>query len=99
MEEDLHTKLKRQVDVCDWQMLIPSFTRGILVYLDSSLDIIETAIHITEDSAKLIKDYMTEGKLANVTDEQHQEWLLEPKLKFHMLVVTPYVLIQKIIEN
>ena len=49
MTESIRENLKQQMDVCDWQMLVPSFTRGVVVVLEDLGRATETGPRLLTD--------------------------------------------------
>ena len=93
----LEESFKKEVEVADWSMLKSHFERGVLVSVSQTLDLIEVAVAVAEDSVEVVKEWMRKGDLKNTTVEEAEVWAAKPHEKMaEFLIVQPYVLIQPI---
>lgn len=74
-----------------WRDLRPHAARGAL-FLVSQLDLVEAATAVAEDDTTAVQKWLSEGKLARPTADQHQAWEAEPDRPFDYLIVQPFVL-------
>lgn len=79
-----------------WTEMVPVFARGQMVYIDPDLDFKEVATAVESDDSATVSDWMSHGKLHNVTDAQAAEWMKEEALMFRFLIREPLVLAQPI---
>lgn len=89
-------ELALSVDEAEWQWLKPHLERGSLITVAAVLDLAEAGERIAADDAKLIGEWIANGKVGKPTAEQIAAWDATPKKKFLMLVISPYVLIQEL---
>ncbi len=95
---DLRKNLNKDLDIATWDMLELHLTRGALVEVHNSLDLINVGLAVAEDKAELVKDWMEKGLIKNI-NEVEQEWKENKGFKFKFLILSPYVLVQVLREN
>jgi len=95
---DLRKNLNEDLDIATWDMLELHLTRGALVEVHNSLDLVEVGLAVAEDKEELVKDWMAKGLIKNM-GEVDQEWKENKDLKFKFLILSPYVLVQVLREN
>ena len=78
-----------------WQDLQQHFASGKVIQVDKSLDLVTTASTLQQDQAMTVKEWMEEGKIHPVADEQALKWF-ENKSSVWAVVVRPWVLVQEI---
>lgn len=84
---------EREVGFIGFQELQKHFAKGILIAVDSQLDLIEVALQIHADGTEQIKQWMDQEKLVRAHDEHAKIWLSnETELK--AVTVAPWVLVQ-----
>lgn len=91
-------ELALQVDVAEWGWLRPHGERGGLVVVSHLLDLAEVGARVAADDAAAIQSWIAAGDLGKPTDEQLVAWDAAPDRRFRMLVVSPYVLIQELVN-
>lgn len=79
-----------------WTEMVPVFARGSMVYVDPDLDFKAVAKAVEQDDSEKVGEWMTLGKLHNVTDEQAAAWMKTGALMFRFLIRQPLVLAQPI---
>ena len=67
--------------------------RQAVFVLAKDLDLLETGLAIANDETEKVSLWITEGKLARPSEEQHNRWLSSEQLRFRTMVVQPYVLV------
>ena len=87
--DKLHTETAR----IKWQELQPHFARGVLLYVDLELDLIEIAADMATDMAKQLESVLQAKKISHPSNDQAKDWF-ENNTEFWAVVVAPYVLIQ-----
>ena len=83
------------LDEADWGCLRAHLARGGLIFINSSLDLIDVAINITCDNTDIIEKWITDDKIGKPTEDQINSWDDDKQKLFAMLIVSPYVLIQE----
>jgi hypothetical protein len=89
-------ELAIQIDEAEWQWLKPHMERGALITVAAALDLVETGERIAADDTETLTAWIAAGKVGRPTAEEIEEWDREPGRKFLTLIISPFVLIQKI---
>ena len=92
-EEIYRAKVNLETAQIAWKELQRFFASGAAIHVSDELDLVEVAFQISEDNAAQVQQWMLEGKVGNVTDEQAQSWYDTDALVW-AVVVSPYVLVQ-----
>ena len=90
---ELHNKINSETARIPWVELERHFAQGNVVYVSEDLDLIDVAVRISHDDKESIQRWMSEGKLAKVSDEQAQTWAVSNS-ELWTSVVSPFVLVQ-----
>jgi hypothetical protein len=90
---ELAQKINRETARLPWSELERHFAQGNVVYVSETLDLIDVAVRISHDDKESISRWMSEGKVAKVTDAQAQSWALTDAVLWAS-VVSPFVLVQ-----
>ncbi len=91
----LRTKINQETAKIPWIDLLRFFARGRVILVSRGLDLVEVAALASDDRAAEIEARMSEGKIAEVTDEQARHWL-EVDALLWAVVVKPWVFVQEI---
>ncbi|WOJ93037.1 DUF2288 domain-containing protein [Congregibacter variabilis] len=70
------------------------FAAGRLVKVSDGLDLVEVAVQLSQDNAKQFEQWLEQGKLDGVNDEQATLWLSENRVLW-AVVADPWVLVQE----
>lgn len=92
-DTELHDKINRETARVRWSELERHFAHGAVVYVSEELDLVEVALRIAHDDKPSVARWMSEGKLAKVSDLQAQSWLAADATLWAS-VVSPFVLVQ-----
>ena len=76
-----------------WKELQRYFASGVAIAVSSELDLVEVAYQISEDNKAQVAQWMAEGKVGRVSDQQALAWY-EADAEVWAVVVRPYVLVQ-----
>jgi hypothetical protein len=93
--EVLRAKINRETAKIPWKELQRFFAQGRVVFVSSELDLVEVAVGAADDRSAELESWMSDGKIATVTDEQARRWL-ELDALLWTVVVKPWVFIQEI---
>ncbi|WP_370978017.1 DUF2288 domain-containing protein [Agaribacterium sp. ZY112] len=93
LNEQIQQELNRECAKIPWSELQRFFASGIAVSVAKELDLIEVAQFIHADDAARINAYMESGLIAQVSDEQAQQWIRDDASVW-ALVIKPWVLVQ-----
>ena len=94
---DLRTKLNAETGRLVWTELERHFARGVVIKVDTSLDLIEVAVSVSEDEKKKVEEWMNTGLVGHPSTEDARDWV-ERQPDFWAVVVAPWVLIQEVTE-
>jgi hypothetical protein len=92
-DKELHDKINRETARVHWSELERHFAHGSVVYVCEELDLVEVALRIAHDDKDSITRWMSEGKVAKVSDLQARTWRAADTLLWAS-VVNPFVLVQ-----
>ena len=92
-EEIYRAKVNLETAQIAWKELQRFFASGAAIHVSDGLDLVEVAFQISEDNAAQVQQWMLEGKVRKVTDDQAQAWYDTNALVW-AVVVSPYVLVQ-----
>lgn len=96
-QEILRTKVNMETSRIEWKELQRFFTSGVAVKVSSKLDLVEIALQIHEDNKTQFENWLAAGMIGKVTDEQAAAWLAADT-EIWAVVVSPWVLVQEIVE-
>ena len=81
-----------------WSELQRFFAAGKAIFVSADLDLIEVALQISNDNSTAVKQWMNDGKVAPVPDDQARYWF-DNDASVWAVVVNPWVLVQDIKEG
>lgn len=91
--ETLRAKINLETSRIAWSELQRFFAAGTAVYVAAGLDLIEVATQIAEDNKAQIEQWMQQGLVGQISDEQARTWF-EGDAELWAVVVKPWVLVQ-----
>ena len=92
-DENLRAKINLETSRIAWSELQRFFAAGTAVYVAANLDLIEVATRIADDDKAQVQQWMQQGLLGQVSDEQARAWF-EVDAELWAVVVKPWVLVQ-----
>ena len=92
-DTELHDKINRETARVTWSELERHFANGAVIYVSEELDLIDVAVRIAHDDKASIASWMTDGKVAKVSDVQARTWQAS-EVPLWASVVSPFVLVQ-----
>lgn len=92
---DLKEKLSKDVLDTNWEPLARHFARGTVYMLDEDLDLIEVGEAMATDNVAQIKRWLDDGLLCPPTPEEATLFAKNDDILFKMLIIEPYVLVQR----
>jgi len=90
----LKANLNRETAPIAWRDLQRFFASGNAIAVAPELDLIEVGAKLAEDNAAQLSEWMQQGKIDAVSDEQAQAWF-EADAEVWALVIRPWVLVQE----
>lgn len=91
-------KLNTETGRIAWQDLQTFFAAGQVVFVEQGLDLIEVGVEFSQDNKAVLEPLIRAGKMAVVDDQLAQQWLAE-SASVWALVIAPWVLVQRIVEE
>jgi|ERR1019366_8510858 hypothetical protein len=95
LQEIYRAKINQETARIAWKELQRFFASGAAILVAPDLDLVEVAFQLSEDNKPQVKQWLSAGRVGNVTDEQALAWY-EADADVWAVVVSPYVLVQKI---
>ncbi len=77
-----------------WHELQRFFASGLAIAVDSSIDLVDVAYQFSLDNKAQVEQWMTEKKVALVSDQQALQWY-ENNTTVWATVIKPWVLVQE----
>ena len=100
--EKLHALLREEIHSetakIAWTELQRFFAAGKAIHVSPDLDLVETALQISNDNSALVQQWMANGQLAPVSDDQARYWV-DTDATVWAVVVKPWVLVQALKEK
>ena len=93
-DTDLRDKINRETARLAWSELQKHYAGGTVVFVSDDLDLVDVAVRISHDDKANIVQWMADGKIAKVSDQQAQHWL-ETGAALWTAVVSPFILVQQ----
>jgi hypothetical protein len=90
----LRAKLNQETARIPWAELQRFFARGVAVWIDPGLDLVDTAVAFSQDRTALVQAEMAAGRIARVDAGQALEWSSRDA-NLWAVVVSPWVLVQE----
>jgi hypothetical protein len=93
MSDDLRQKLMSEIDIADWEDLLPHFAHERLFACHEDLSLLEAAMAIAVDDLATIRSLIRTGHLFTPDDDLAAHWY-DDKETFRFLIVQPFVLVK-----
>ncbi|MDH5231578.1 MAG: DUF2288 domain-containing protein [Gammaproteobacteria bacterium] len=90
---ELSTKLNLETGKMDWNELQKFFARGVLVVVDSTLDLVDVAERLAADDKDRISQWIEQGLVTRANDDHAKQWHQSQSV-FWAVVVAPWVVVQ-----
>lgn len=85
-EAELKERLNKDMGQISWQELVSHIERGVVIELDASLDLIQTAVKFVQDDKQQVENWLQGGQIKKVEQAREGEVIA--------VVVAPWVLVQ-----
>ena len=89
----LYAKLLGETASITWTDLQPFFAKGALLWVDTSLDLIEVAQAVAQNEADKVSAWLASGEVGKVAETRALEWVERDPVLW-AVVVAPWVLVQ-----
>jgi len=97
-DAELKVLLNKETSKIPWSELQRFFASGMVVQVESSMDLLDVACHIARDNKPQLDVWMSSGQVGKVSDEQASSWL-EEDLTVWAVVLAPWVLVQTVSQD
>ena len=91
-------KLEKYSGTVDWQYLKTHFEKGVILYVDASLQLTEVGKAIATDKRSQVDRWLKTGDLLKPGPPHAEHWE-STQAKFTAMVVSPFILIQSLAER
>ena len=88
-------KLNLETAKIGWQELQRFFAQGLIVVVNSELDLLETAARFVNNDSELVESLLADGKVYKAATADAKRWNAVNG-DFWAVVVAPWVLVQEI---
>ena len=92
---ELIARLNGETAKIEWHQLQKHHATGSVVAVDKGFDLIKVAIALNQDDTEQVKQWLAEGKMSDVSNQQAQSWYDQNSLVW-ALVLPPFVLVQEV---
>jgi hypothetical protein len=92
--ELLRAKLNGETSRLPWKELERFFAAGIIIVVRDELDLVEVATRIASDDKNAVAQWLAEGSIGRVNDEQARVWH-DADASLWTVVVKPWILVQQ----
>ena len=92
---DLKEKLEADILETNWTPLAEHFAKGAVYILDRDLDLVEVGESMANDNISTVKEWLDNGLMYPPTPEEALKFSETDEVLFNMLIIEPYVLIQR----
>ncbi len=89
----LRAKINMETSRMPWQELLRYFAGGFVIAVSDELDLVEVALHMTNDDKATVAQWLAEQRIGRVSDEQARRWL-DAEASLWTVVVKPWILVQ-----
>lgn len=93
--EELRVHLNAETARLAWHELERHFARGVVIKVETGLDLIEVAMSVISDDKPAVAEWMDQERIGHPTVEDAKDWV-ERQPDFWAVVVAPWVLIQEV---
>jgi hypothetical protein len=95
-QQDLKAQLTENLEVAEWEWLIPHAKRDAVIVVADSLDLLDVGTKSVSDDLLEMKKWVEKELIAKPSAPQISEWNSDRTKRFRTLIVQPYVFVQEI---
>ena len=96
--EELRVSFNNETGKLTWDELAPHFARGVVVVVNTGVDLIDVAVKFARDDRDAVEKLLTSGDVAKANDDHARGWH-QSKANFWAVVSAPFVLVQEIADE
>ncbi len=89
-----HADLLRETARVSWEALEPHFARGVVIQVDSELDLIEVATCFANDDKEKVEAWLTSEQVRYLPNDVAKAWS-SGEAELWAAVVAPWVVVQE----
>lgn len=86
-------KVNLETSQIPWKELQRFFAAGLAIAVAAELDLVEVAYEFSQDNKSQVEQWLKQGLIAAVSDQQAGEWYQHDSLVW-AVVVRPWILVQ-----
>lgn len=90
----LRARINGETSRMQWTELLRFFAGGAVIVVRDGIDLVEVAARIAGDDKDAVAQWLADGSIATVSDEQARAWL-DADAALWAVVVKPWVLVQQ----
>ena len=94
--QSVRDALTKDLDQAEWAWIMKHSERDAVILVSPAQDLVEVGVQVAVDNAELISAWVDAKQIQKPTLLQLAHWNGNPTLKFMVLVVAPYVLVQEV---
>lgn len=94
----LRAKLNLETAQLAWPELERHFARGSLIKVAFGTDLVDTALHVAENNAATVQEWLANGRIARAELRDAEDWHARQPM-FWAVVVAPWVLVQEVAKQ
>ncbi len=95
-QQDLKAQLTENLEVAEWEWLIPHAKRDAVIVVADSVDLLDVGTKSVSDDLLEMKKWVEKELIAKPSAQQISEWNSDRTKRFRTLIVQPYVFVQEI---
>jgi hypothetical protein len=92
---ELIARLNGETAKIEWHQLQKHYATGSVIAVEKGFDLIKVAIALNQDDTEQVKQWLSDGMVSEVSDQQAQNWYDQNSLVW-ALVLPPFVLVQEV---
>jgi hypothetical protein len=93
--DTLRSTIKSETGIIAWKELARFFAGGTAIAVDAELNLSDVACEFARNSSSIVEQWLRNGKVGKVTDEQAKLWFAADAT-VAAVVVSPWVLVQEV---
>ena len=93
-EQSILEKLHSETALMPWKDLQRFFAQGNLLYVDASLNLVQSAVWFAEDAVDQLAPHIESKTIVEPNNLQARDWY-DSNVELWAVVVAPYVLVQE----
>lgn len=91
--------IQRQIDICSWKLLTPHIEKANLFVVADDADFADIGFAIAKDEMQRVQGFLQKNLIFRLSPEVLYTWNQIPDKKFRMIVLSPYLLIQEVLDS